>query len=228
MEDTRVDRRGRALPDGSWPRTRMADPQLEAVRRFLNTVNPETGADRLATLADLRDWFTEEGIGGAASFSSADRMELIEFREVLRALIALNRQHSGVTHEFDSVAIAQHELLQHLDGLAARRSFVLRFSEGPCLEGVGAASQRYVATLLATVFASMTDGTWKRLMSCSNQHCRWVVYDRSKNRSVTWCDEAACGSRSRSRSYRMRNSVGSTEESRDRSEEPATRKSVVS
>lgn len=44
-----------------------------------------------------------------------------------------------------------------------------------------------------------SEGSWPRLKACGRDSCRWVFYDRSKNRSGCWCDPADCGTRERSR-----------------------------
>lgn len=59
-----------------------------------------------------------------------------------------------------------------------------------------------VGRLLAIVFAAQENGTWSRLKACAE--CRWALYDRTKNRSATWCDPAKCGARVRCRRYRGR------------------------
>lgn len=53
--------------------------------------------------------------------------------------------------------------------------------------------------LLAAIYASIAEGSWPRLKACGRDSCRWVFYDRSKNRSGCWCDPADCGTRERSR-----------------------------
>ncbi|MEX2032805.1 MAG: CGNR zinc finger domain-containing protein, partial [Dehalococcoidia bacterium] len=39
---------------------------------------------------------------------------------------------------------------------------------------------------------------------CRGDDCHWAFFDRSKNRSRVWCDMAACGARSKARTYRER------------------------
>ncbi|MGH3665303.1 MAG: CGNR zinc finger domain-containing protein [Egibacteraceae bacterium] len=50
----------------------------------------------------------------------------------------------------------------------------------------------------------MRDGTWARLKSCANDSCRWLFYDRSKNRSGKWCTMNVCGDILNARAYRAR------------------------
>ena len=58
--------------------------------------------------------------------------------------------------------------------------------------------------MLAIVFRAMEDGTWARLKACREDTCQWAFYDRSKNRSATWCSMAVCGNRAKARTYRQR------------------------
>ena len=56
--------------------------------------------------------------------------------------------------------------------------------------------------LLAIVAQAQADGTWRRMKACPA--CGWAFYDRSRNRSRTWCTMAICGNRAKARSYRAR------------------------
>ena len=56
--------------------------------------------------------------------------------------------------------------------------------------------------LLAIVAEAEADGTWRRMKACPA--CGWAFYDRSRNRSRTWCAMAICGNRAKARSYRER------------------------
>ena len=61
-----------------------------------------------------------------------------------------------------------------------------------------------VGRLLGIVYTAMVDGTWYRLKACQSETCRWVFYDRSRNRSAAWCSMAVCGNREKARTYRRR------------------------
>ena len=58
--------------------------------------------------------------------------------------------------------------------------------------------------LAAIVARSQADGTWPRMKACPNDRCHWAFYDRSRNRSRTWCTMSVCGNRAKARSYRAR------------------------
>jgi predicted RNA-binding Zn ribbon-like protein len=118
------------------------------------------------------------------AFVNADDEREPALREALRSLLADKR---------DPEAIA---------ALNARRARLeVRFGHvGEArLEGDG-----LVASLLAIVARAQADGTWERMKACAAEDCRWAFYDRSRNRSRTWCSMAECGNRAKARSYRAR------------------------
>ncbi|HEV2878127.1 MAG TPA: CGNR zinc finger domain-containing protein, partial [Candidatus Eremiobacteraceae bacterium] len=68
----------------------------------------------------------------------------------------------------------------------------------PAASGVDAA----LGKILAIAFRSMLDGSWQRLKVCRDETCRWAFYDRSKNRSGSWCLMSVCGNRCKARKHR--------------------------
>lgn len=102
--------------------------------------------------------------------------------------------------EIDPTAVAR------LNRAAERARLTVSFDDRgasrlrPLSGGVDGALGR----LLAVVSTSMADGTWSRLKACRAHSCAWAFYDRSKNRSSTWCAMAVCGNRAKARAYRER------------------------
>ena len=58
--------------------------------------------------------------------------------------------------------------------------------------------------LVGIVYTAMADGSWSRLKACRSHLCKWLFYDRSRNRSAVWCSMAVCGNRTKTRAYRAR------------------------
>jgi predicted RNA-binding Zn ribbon-like protein len=197
LRDRRTDRptdhRGRYLPDGSWPPGRGAPEPLERARRFMNTSNTENGADHFETPASLRAWLEREGYDRPPAVTEAERQQAVMLRAALRELARAN--HDGTPTEGTLAA---------LDHVAARIPLTIRFAGGPELHSPAAGADAALATVLAAVYDAMVAGTWVRLKSCRNAHCRWAFYDRSKNGSGAWCSTLACGSRMKVRAYRAR------------------------
>ncbi|HET6501671.1 MAG TPA: CGNR zinc finger domain-containing protein [Amycolatopsis sp.] len=61
-----------------------------------------------------------------------------------------------------------------------------------------------VGAVLAAAARLAVLGEWERLKICPADHCRWAFYDRSRNRSRTWCSMRACGNREKARNWRRR------------------------
>jgi predicted RNA-binding Zn ribbon-like protein len=60
------------------------------------------------------------------------------------------------------------------------------------------------ADLIGIVYTAMADGSWSRLKACRRDVCRWLFYDRSRNRSAVWCQMSVCGNRTKTKAYRAR------------------------
>ena len=201
--DRPTDHRGRYVPDGSWPPGRGAPEPLERLRRFVNTANPESGADHFETPASLAAWLEREGYG-RPRVTERDRTRAVLLRAAVRELAIANheREHEGAAGPHAAEA---HRLL---DGLAGDLPLVVRFSPEPGLVAVSGGVDGVLSSLVATLHDAMVAGTWSRLKACRNSHCRWAFYDHSRNSSGAWCSELACGSRMKVRAYRARQRAG--------------------
>ncbi len=80
-----------------------------------------------------------------------------------------------------------------------------------------------VLSEIAVSFADMlTNGDPIRIRVCENPDCRWIIYDRSKNRTRRWCEgPTGCGNlikvrRHRERRRREASGTGSRREQRTR------------
>ncbi|WP_229786639.1 MULTISPECIES: CGNR zinc finger domain-containing protein [Actinokineospora] len=45
---------------------------------------------------------------------------------------------------------------------------------------------------------------WERFKICPADDCQWAFFDRSRNRSRTWCSMRVCGNREKARAWRER------------------------
>jgi predicted RNA-binding Zn ribbon-like protein len=170
---------------------------LELVIDYVNTLDLETGTDELATSSTAIEWLAARGLltGRGASLGADGLKQAVRLREALRALMLA---HNGAAHDPQ----ADRELEQ-----AARRGdLAVHFDEDatvrlePGQDGLDGA----LASLLVPVVRASSDGTWQRVKACRAGDCQWAFYDRSRNRSGTWCDMAVCGNRTKVRTYRQR------------------------
>lgn len=61
-----------------------------------------------------------------------------------------------------------------------------------------------VSAVLAAASRLVVRGDWERLKICPADDCRWAFFDRSRNRSRTWCSMRVCGNREKARAWRER------------------------
>jgi predicted RNA-binding Zn ribbon-like protein len=170
--------------------TDSAPGELGLVQRFVNTADLDRGTDQLADERGLRAWLAANGM--AAEVDAAGRERAVAIREALRALLLAN--HGG---EPDPAAIAT---VDRAAAVTVAFDSAGRAGLEPLYSGVDGA----MATLLAIVARTQAEGTWPRLKACASDGCHWAFYDRSRNRSRTWCAMSVCGNRAKARSYRAR------------------------
>jgi len=172
-----------------------APGRLALVQRFVNTVDYEHGREVLSDPTRLRRLLVELGLlSGAAGVTKADLDRAVAVREALRALALAN---NGAAVEREQLAV--------LEQAAADGRLAVRFdSSGAVLAPAAPGVRGALADLVGIVYTAMADGTWPRLKACRRDVCRWLFYDRSRNRSARWCQMAVCGNRTKTRAYRTR------------------------
>ena len=181
--------------------SKNAPGRLALVQDFINTVDLETGDDKLATTEGLDHWLADQDLSsGPPAPPECDGRELetaIALREALRALCLANNGQEP-----------DHDARRILDAATANLHLHLtaRFDEhgGISLEPDETGIRQALAEILTIVFESLHDGTWSRLKACAADTCQFAFYDHSKNRSGHWCTMAECGNRAKVRSYRAR------------------------
>ena len=172
----------------------IAPGELELVRQFLNTIDIEDGVEEIGTPDTLAAWLASHGLGNGYEPEDGEVRRAIAMRESLRAFALANNGEP-----------LPEGAVPTLNSIAGQAQLLVRFDEhGAALEPAGQGTEAALGELLAIVFRSMADGTWSRLKACRADTCQWAFYDRSKNRSGTWCSMAVCGNRAKARSYRER------------------------
>lgn len=183
-----------------WLGDAEAKPAPEPLRRvqaLINTVDWESGRDRLATASDAEPWLANHGLLGPDTAVSEDDLRLLaDTREALRALVI---QNTDGTSPNSALTASLH---------AITADVALRVSVGTDgrvdVAPVGGAVRDRLAGLLLVVQDAQRDGTWTHLKACANDECRWAFYDRSRNHGGTWCDMASCGNKLKNRDFRAR------------------------
>jgi predicted RNA-binding Zn ribbon-like protein len=131
----------------------------------------------------LPAWLEEHGVAAGEVERAA------ELREALRALLRVNNEGGDAP----GAAAVVNE---------AARAVRVELRDGR----VSLAGPDALADVVAITLTAILDGTWPRLKVC--RKCEWAFYDRSKNRSGSWCSMQLCGNRLKTRAYRGRKREG--------------------
>jgi predicted RNA-binding Zn ribbon-like protein len=193
--------------EGQWTGEQESKPApapLDRIQALVNTIDREIGQDRLAVRDDALRWLRDHGYSDAgAELTDADLAFVREVREGLRALLVHNSGGPPPGSE-------ELRVLRTLARDAALRPDLGDDGRVQLLPAADTLSGR-LGALLVIVRDAQRDGTWDRFKACGNEACRWVFYDRSRNRGGAWCTMASCGNRFKNRDFRARHRVSSTD-----------------
>ena len=175
------------------------DTRLELIRDYVNTLDFETGIDRISSPDELAVWFSEQGlVDDLIEPTEQEHADALAVREAVRELLLAN---NGVAA--DSAAASKT-----LEEAGRKAHLGVRFEHGqPVLAPEGDGAPAAVGRIVATVAELAPTDEWKRLKSCRDEHCRVAFYDKSRNRSRAWCSMEVCGNREKARSFRARHAA---------------------
>lgn len=166
------------------PDPRPAPPDLEVLRRFVNSDNRYHGVDHLRG-EDRATWFPEVVGLPVDEIDAAGWRRLAVLRDRVRAVVA---NEDGAMVALGEAA-HRYPLVVGASGLAAAREDQ---------------ESRLAAAVLVAVQAARHDGRLARLRLCRRPDCQWCYYDTSKNASARWCSSDPCGDVMKARAYRSR------------------------
>ena len=174
-----------------------APEPLSRIQALVNTLDLESGADRLALDIDAEPWLRTQGLISPDTAATPDDLQIIRgVREALRAMLVHNA--GGPPPAPDQLSP-----LREIADTAAARVHLGADSTLRVAADSDSLTGRLLALLLV-VAAAQRDGTWAHLKACGNDDCRWAFYDRSRNHGGTWCDMATCGNKLKNREFRAR------------------------
>jgi hypothetical protein len=191
MDPAKLAALGETLEPGRRP---PAPGPLRLVQQFLNTriYEPPIDVDRLATVEDARGWLVDHGLlPPPGRLTGPGHRRLVRFRNALRAFIA-DGPNRTVLADLAAAGPVCLGVLFDPDG-------VVRLEADP-------ATPDPLGPVLASVAEASMTGELGRLKTCGR--CGWAFYDRSRNRSGTWCAMTICGNRTKNWLYRRRRAPG--------------------
>jgi predicted RNA-binding Zn ribbon-like protein len=193
MDEHDKRRVGEQIEPGGRPK---APGRLELLQRFINSYNHDFPRewDRIGSKEQAQAWLRDKRLVAPGDrISESDAARLRELREAIRALAIAN--HGG------QPPVAAMDIVREAAGTARLRVAIDgagRTALEPEPRGIDGA----VATLLGILHEAQLTGHWPRLKGC--RQCGYAFFDRSKNRSATWCAMSICGNRTKNRAYYRR------------------------
>ena len=199
MDESDKRRIGEEIEPGGRPK---APGRLELLQRFINSHNHDLPADwdRLRSAQAAQAWLRKKRLVRPRDrVTEADAARLRELREALRAVVMTN--HGGALDP-----AARHVVRRESRG--AQLSVAIDEAGHTTLEPASRGVDGAIGTLLGIFHEAQLTGDWSRMKGC--RQCEYVFFDRSKNRSASWCAMSICGNRTKNRAYyRRRRSAAS-------------------
>ena len=179
---------------------------------FANTASGRGGPQHLEHLrepADVLTWAEHAGVIDARTAKRAARalaagaprfLTLLEDALALREAIyriaaALAEKRSPAEADLALVkaacarAIAAAELAPGPDG------FRWRWPTDPPLP------ETILGPLALSAAGLLREGDLSRIKQCAGEHCGWLFFDLTKNKSRRWCEMSACGNRAKAKRF---------------------------
>lgn len=180
------------------PKLRQTDDapgNLALVQAFLNTRAADNERDDFADLDGMNQWLIKMSVVDPANDEA--RREAIQVRQGLLALLQ---------------GRLKDQPLRDLNAALGEMRYHLHVTPQGELQRLPAEGgwRGLLSRLLDVMEKAMAEGQWQRLKICASQTCARAFYDRSSNKSGKWCIARGCGSRSRTRAYRERQTKGSS------------------
>jgi predicted RNA-binding Zn ribbon-like protein len=175
------------------------EARLDLALAFLNS--RDESRDMLASARRAARWLAGD------AFVGIDK----ELSRLLPAMRELSANSELTEAEVEAAREVRDAILGWIDGRPPASTALERASlrvtldaAGPALHpastGIFALAEHALLVMYELQIAGLAD----RLRRCQSHDCRWVFFDRSRNRSKVWCDMSGCGSRAKARAYRAR------------------------
>jgi predicted RNA-binding Zn ribbon-like protein len=170
---------------------------LLLVQAFLNTRCFEGDSDLLSGPETAQPWLVDtQLLPRSATLTAAELEVALSMRESIRRMLSFPR---GEAH--GALALGPLRELAHAHSACLTVDDTGRLGlDNPRHKDLGDG----MFDLLLIVRDAQENGSWSRLKVCGNSECRWVFYDRSRNRQGHWCEMAVCGNRLKNRAFRAR------------------------
>ncbi|MDO8352706.1 MAG: CGNR zinc finger domain-containing protein [Aestuariivirga sp.] len=182
---------------------------------FANTESGRGGAehhDHLQTARDLVAWAAHAKIIADKDAPLARRI-IKDQTKLACHLVARGRFLRETIYQINSNVVAgkppAEKLLRRLTASHAEMLATATFvPHGDNYEWAWHPKAELVAAILGPITLSaldlLIDDDFSRIKQCQGNHCGWLFYDNTKNKSRQWCDMSVCGNRAKASALRAR------------------------
>jgi predicted RNA-binding Zn ribbon-like protein len=191
---------------------------LVAGKLALDFTNTESGRggedhlDHLQTAADLVAWAEHAKIIGERHAALARRM-IKNQNKLARHLIERGRFLRETVYQVNSNLVAgkppAKKLLHSLTATHAEMLATATLTpHGGNYKWTWHPKAELTAAILGPITFSalnlLVEADLSRIKQCRGNHCGWLFYDSTKNKSRQWCDMSVCGNRAKASALRAR------------------------
>ena len=191
---------------------------LVAGKLALDFTNTESGRggpehlDHLHTAGDLVAWAVHAKIIGERDAALARRF-INDQNKLARHLIARGRYLRETIYRINSNVVAgkppAKELLHSLTATHAEMLATATLTpHGDNYKWAWHPKAELAAAILGPIALSalnlLVDADLSRIKQCHGNHCGWLFFDSTKNKSRQWCDMSVCGNRAKASALRAR------------------------
>ena len=174
--------------------SRPAPGRLALVQAFTNSVDLESGVDRMSDIDGFTGWMATVGLSESVTpFTEEDRRAAIALRENIRALV----RDRGSDASGDG--LGEHGLTPSLAESIDHLALTVTYRDGEFRTTSTTVLGAALGPVVDALRAGMSAGTWLRLKVCARDKCQWLFYDNSRNLGSHWCTTDVCGSREKAR-----------------------------
>ena len=182
---------------------------------FTNTESGRGGAehlDHLQTATDLVVWSVHAKIVGEKDAALARRVVKDQNKQA-RHLIARGRLLREMIYQINSNVVAgkppAKKLLHSLTATHAEMLATATLTpHGDNYKWAWHPKTELAAAILGPIALSalnlLVDADLSRIKQCHGNHCGWLFFDSTKNKSRQWCDMSVCGNRAKASALRAR------------------------
>lgn len=182
---------------------------------FTNTESGRGGAehlDHLQSAGDLLVWAVHAKIIGEKDASPARRI-IKDQNKLAHQLVTRGRSLRETIYQTNSRVVAgQQPADRLLRSLSTAHAEFLSFATlAPLAENYTwnwDPKNGLVAAILGPITVSalnlLVDADFSRIKQCRGNHCGWLFFDSTKNKSRQWCDMSVCGNRAKASALRAR------------------------